>query len=165
MILVFWREFRAIGVVEEARAEQYGTVLPVGDREVISSLLFQKCYDAGLVGVIILDHPIIGRGRPADDQAAMPGVEVGFRWRDPEIDADDSIVGMNVDGRLRPQAFEGPGLAQAMLAENFGKGAAQIVGDLQEQRAGQPIFEIRRDETIDIEEVVPDRALQQKAPQ
>ena len=43
---------------------------------------------------------------------------------------------MNVDGRLRLQAFEGPGLAQGMLAENVGKGAPQIVGDLQEQRTG-----------------------------
>ena len=43
----------------------------------------------------------------------------------------------------------------------LGKRARELVGDLQQQRAGKPVFEIGRDEPVDMGEVVPDRALQQ----
>ena len=92
----------------------------------------------------------------------MPRLQVGFRGRDPEVDADGGIVGVHVDGRLRLQALKGPGLAQGMCAEYLGEGLAQLVRDLQEQRTGQPVFEIGGDEPIDMGEVVPDRALQQE---
>ena len=101
-------------MVEQARAEQHGPVLAIGHDEAVPGLLFQKCYNPLPVGIVVLDLPIVGRRRAADDQAAAPGIEVGFRRRDPEIDADGGIVGMDVDGRLRPQALEGPGLGQRM---------------------------------------------------
>ena len=111
MIIVSWREIRAIRVVEQAGAEEHGAVLAIGHHEAVTGVLFQKCYNPFPVGVVVLDLPIIGRRRAADDQAAVLGIEVGFRRRDPEIDADGGIVGMDVNGRLRLQAFEGPGLA------------------------------------------------------
>ena len=151
--------------MEEARPEKHGAVLAIGHDEAITSLLFQKCYDPFPVLVVVLDLPIIGRRRPANDQATTPGVEVGFRRRDPEVDADGGIVGVDIDGRLRPQPFEGPGLGQRVATENFGKRAPEFVRDLQKQRTGEPIFQIGRNETVDMGEVVPDRALQQEPPQ
>src|SRR5579871_6127807 len=52
-----------------------------------------------------------------------------------------------------------------MRAENLGKGVPQFVGDLQKERAGEAVFQIGGDKTRDMGEVVPDRALQQKAMQ
>ena len=52
-----------------------------------------------------------------------------------------------------------------MLAENSGNALPEFVRDLQQQRAGEPVFEIGRDEAVDMGEVVPDRALQQEPPQ
>ena len=46
-----------------------------------------------------------------------------------------------------------------------GNERAKLVGDLQQQRTGKSVFEIGRDEAVDMGEVVPDRALQQEPPQ
>src|SRR5262249_41884082 len=69
------------------------------------------------------------------------------------------------DGRLRAKALEGPGLRQRMGTENVRERTAQFVGDLQEQRTGEAVLEIRRDEAADMGEVVPDRAPGQGPPQ
>ena len=50
-----------------------------------------------------------------------------------------------------------------MRAEQLRKRGAKLVGDLQQQRAGQAVLEIGRDEAADVTEVVPDRALAQIA--
>ena len=50
-----------------------------------------------------------------------------------------------------------------MLFEQLRKGAANLVGDLKQQRAGEAILEIGRDEAADMAEVVPDRAFEQIA--
>jgi hypothetical protein len=149
-------------VVKQARAEDDGTVLAIGHEQAIPSVLFQKCYDPFPVGVVVLDLPMSGRLRAADDQAAASGVQIGVRRRDPEIDTDGRIVGVDIDRRLRLQAFEGPGLGEGIRAENIGKRTPQLIGDLQDQRAGESVFEIGRDEAGDMGEVVPDRALQQE---
>src|SRR5262249_58081418 len=99
------------------------------------------------------------------DEVVVHGVEVGYRGRDPEVDADGGVIGVNVDGGLRLEAFESPGLAEAMFAENVRKRVAQLVRDLQQQRTGESVFEIGRDEAVDMGEVVPDRALQQEPSQ
>src|SRR5215218_1332712 len=101
--------------MEKARPEQHGAVLAIGHDKAVDSLLCQKCYDPLPVGVVVLDFPIVGWWRAADDQAAASGSQIGFRRRHPEIHTDGGGVGMNVDRRLRPQAFEGPSLGQRML--------------------------------------------------
>ena len=50
-----------------------------------------------------------------------------------------------------------------MFFEQLRKGGANLVGDLKQQRTGEAILEIGRDEAADMAEVVPDRALQQIA--
>src|SRR4051794_16764378 len=50
-----------------------------------------------------------------------------------------------------------------MRTEQLRKRRAQLVRDLQQQRAGEAVLEIRRDEAADVTEVVPDRALAQIA--
>ncbi len=50
-----------------------------------------------------------------------------------------------------------------MRSEQVRKCAANLVGDLQQQRAGEAILEIGRDEAADVAEVVPDRAFEQMA--
>src|SRR5271163_2620661 len=98
-------------MVEQARAEEHGTVLAIGYDETFAGVLCHKYYNALPIGLIVLNLPIVGRRRATDHQAAAPGIEIGLRRRDPEIDADGGIVRMDVDGSLCPQAFEGPGLA------------------------------------------------------
>src|SRR5688572_31607017 len=114
-------------MVEKPRAEEYRTVRSIGHNKAINSLLFQKCYDPRLVGVVILDLPAVGRRRTADDQATAFGREIGRRRRDPEIDADGGGVGVHVDGGLRPQTLEGPGLRQRVLAKNIRERAPQLI--------------------------------------
>src|SRR5436853_5701906 len=152
-------------MVEKARTEEHGLVLAIGYEQAVSGILFQKYYNPRLIGIIILDLPIGGGRRAADDQASTVRAEVGLRRRDPEIDADSGVVGVDVDRRLRPQPLEGPGLGQRMRAENAGKRAPQLVRDLQQQRTREPILEIGGDEALDMGEIVPDRALQQEPPQ
>src|SRR3954447_5892234 len=50
-----------------------------------------------------------------------------------------------------------------MRTEQLRKRRAKLVRDLQQQRAGQAVLEIGRDEAADVTEVVPDRALAQVA--
>src|SRR5262245_21692731 len=139
--------------MKKARAEQHRTVLPIGHNQAITRVLFQKCYNAGLVGVVVLDLPTRRRRLAADDKATVRGIEVGFRWRDPEVYADGGIVSVGVDSRLRLQAFEGPSLDKGVPAENVGECLPELVGDLKEQRASQSVFEIGRDEALDMDEV------------
>src|SRR5262245_27084081 len=119
-------------MVKKPGPKEHRPVLTIGDNEAVGGLLFQKCYDPLAVLVVIYDLPIVWRRGAADNQSARPRLEVGFHGRDPEIDADGSIVGVNVNGRLRLQSFEGPSLTQVMCAENVGKRTAQLVRDLQE---------------------------------
>ena len=60
------------------------------------------------------------------------------------------------------KSFECPGLGEGMCAQHVAKGAADFVGDLQDQRAGETVLEIGRDEAADMAEVMPDRAFEQK---
>src|SRR3954447_8782730 len=50
-----------------------------------------------------------------------------------------------------------------MRTEQLRKRRAKLVRDLQQQRAGEAVLEIGRDEAADVTEVVPDRALAQIA--
>src|SRR6185436_14307062 len=56
-----------------------------------------------------------------------------------------------------------PGLGQRMSFEQVRKGAANLVGNLKQQRASEAILEIGGDEAADMAEVVRDRALEQVA--
>src|SRR4051794_2636420 len=52
MIFIGFIEMRGIGIVEQARLEQDRPVLPVGHHKRVVGLLFQKSYNACLVGMI-----------------------------------------------------------------------------------------------------------------
>src|SRR3984957_7292339 len=57
VIFISQREFRPIRVVKQTREEQHRAVLPVRHHEAVPSLLFQKCYNSRLIGIIVLDLP------------------------------------------------------------------------------------------------------------
>ena len=52
MIFIRFIEVRGIGIVEQAQLEQDRTVLPVRHQERVVGLLFQKSYNARLVGMV-----------------------------------------------------------------------------------------------------------------
>ena len=52
MIFIGFIEVRGIGIVEQARLEQDRAVLPVRHQERVVGLLFQKSYNARLVGMV-----------------------------------------------------------------------------------------------------------------
>ncbi len=83
--------------MKQAGFKQDGAVFTIRHDQGISSILFQKCYSALFVGFVTPKHPVARRGNPADRQPAAVGIEVGARGRDPEIDADGGIIGVDID--------------------------------------------------------------------
>jgi hypothetical protein len=75
---------------------------------------------------------------------ALPsaGLQVGRVRRDPEIEADVGLVGMDVDARSLMLADERPPVAQVMSAQQLGHGLPQLRSDLQQQRAEEAGFGI-----------------------
>lgn len=83
--------------MKQAGFKQDSAVFTIRDGQGINSILFQKCYNALFVSFVTPEHPIARRGDPADRQPAAVGIEVGACGRDPEIDADGSIIGVDID--------------------------------------------------------------------
>lgn len=83
--------------MKQAGFKQDGAIFTIRDDQGINSILFQKCYNALFVSFVTPEYPIARRGDPADRQAAAERIEVGACGRDPEIDADGSIVGVDID--------------------------------------------------------------------
>src|SRR5580658_314203 len=105
-------------------------------------ILFQKCDNALLVVVIIPYRPLVGSGDEIDNQSAPAGSQIGVVRRDPKIHTDRGVVRMNIDGGGLAQALKGPGLGQRMRTKQLRKRIAKLVGNLQEQRTRQTVFEI-----------------------
>ena len=84
--------------------------------------------------VVIVERPV---GRSCDVpyvEPAAAGLQVGLVRRDPEIEADVRLVGMDVDARSLMLADERPPVVQVMSTQQLGQGLAQLCCDLQQQR-------------------------------
>ena len=68
-----------------------------------------------------------------NDQSAISRHFVSDIGRHPKVDADNPVVGMNIDSgmRLRVDSFKSPDLFERKVAENLRKRRAQIICDLQ----------------------------------
>ena len=107
------------------------------------------------------DAPVTARANP---HAAAADVEVRFRGRHPEINADRGVIGVGIDRGALSYSFERPRLRQWMFREQFGNLGPQFIDDLEQQRTGKAVLQIGGYKSANVTEVVPDCAFQKVAP-
>ena len=110
VILIAWRKYWLVRGVEQAGFKQHGAVFTVWHLQGVRAVLFQKCYNAFLVGIVALHLPAGRRRLAADGEPAPVRRQVGGRRREPQIQTDRRIVGMDIDGGIAFEPFKGPGL-------------------------------------------------------
>ncbi len=147
--------------MKEVRSENHGTVGSIRYIRLMRILRFKICRDLRTVLVEARKVPIFGGGHFVNHQAARIAIEICCSWCQPKVNVDCSKICVRVCLRLI-RVPKTPNLLEALGAYQLGKGAAKLVGDLDEERAVEPLTKERPKPSVGITIREPDRRFQAK---
>src|SRR6266704_2033709 len=134
-----------------------------GDVDAPVRVALEEFQDRRRVLVELGKAPIPGSVVGVDEQAAVPGIEIGLVLGNPEIDVHRRRIGVHSQSRKAAFALITPHHLQRQAADHTRQALAQLPGEAQQQLRAEAVEKVGAE--ISRLDVVPDRAFPAEAPQ